>query len=118
MKPKFFFFGSFDPFTRFDFNVVLSLMSNSGFSEGFIAIDVDYSKQNIFSLRAREEMIEATLKWYDNLYKTDYYSRVKVVSFSGVPVYKAMQLEATTLVTMENHNKAVVSSAIARSMFD
>ena len=118
MKPKFFFFGSFDPFTRFDFNVVLSLMSNGGFSEGFIAIDVDYSKQNIFSLRAREEMIEATLKWYDNLYKTDYYSRVKVVSFSGVPVYKAMQLEATTLVTMENHNKAVVSSAIARSMFD
>lgn len=118
MKQKFFFFGSFDPFTRSDFDAVISQMEFGGFSEGVIAVDVDYSKPSLFSLRMREEMIEESLKWYDKVNKTDYASRIKVISFSGVPVYKAVKLNATTLITLENPHKAIISSAIAHNILD
>lgn len=114
---KFFFFGSFDPLTRLDFGIVISKMSEDGFSEGIIAIEVDYTKSALFSMRMREEMIEESLKWYDKLHKTDYASRIKVISYSGLPVYKAMKFHADTLITVGNQYKAELNSIIAREQF-
>ena len=79
--------GSFDPITYGHIDIIKR--SAQLFDEVIVAILVNPDKKYLFTLEEREEMINESIKDFNN---------VKVDSFSGLLVYYAKKVNSTVIV--------------------
>ncbi len=96
MGTKFFYAGSFDPFTCGHLSIVLQALNV--FDKGIIAIGKNDSKEPWYSLNLRKQMIAESLKYYDRVTGRNFSSRVEITSYEGLTVDAAYRLGATHMV--------------------
>ena len=93
---KFFFPGSFDPFTRGHFNIVLQALNL--YETGVVAIGINNEKIPMFDLEARKEMVKEALAYYDKVSGKNISSKVSVMSYHGLIVEAAEACGADVIV--------------------
>ncbi len=87
--------GSFDPVTYGHLNV--ALRAASLFDKLVFAVAVNSSKNGLFTLEEREEMIRDSIEYYSKERKTDA-ANIEVTRFTGLLVDFAMKYENPVLV--------------------
>ena len=61
---KYFFSGTFDPFTKFDAALVFDTIKSCKNNKVVIALELDSEKPSFFSVAFRMKMIESSVQWY------------------------------------------------------
>lgn len=93
---KFLYAGSFDPFTRGHFDIVLQAVKK--YECGVVVICNHPEKKTLFDETTRLQMIQKSLAYYDRVTGENISSRVEVAVFHGMTVDAALKYKANVLI--------------------
>ena len=105
----YFFSGAFDPFTVFDTEAVLDILTEDAYSKVVIGLELDSEKPALFSVNKRMKMIEKSLYWYTKSHHHHLLDslpeRIKIVSYHGLPIYEARKYGASCFLIPTDKTK-------------
>lgn len=96
METKFFYAGTFDPFTRGHLNIVLRALGF--YKKGVIGLGVNNGKLPLLNEIARQKLIKASIEYADKVHGTNNIQNLEIVSFKDLTVSAAVSCGANILV--------------------
>ena len=96
METKFFYAGTFDPFTRGHLNIVLRALGF--YKKGVIGLGVNNGKVPLLNEIARQKLIKASIEYADKVRGTNNIQNLEIVSFKDLTVSAAVSCGANILV--------------------